>query len=65
MKTIKFIVTIVLLASIFVAFLVQLFASYLARGKNGVNESRKNKIKLIAFVYMAAATVAVIILALI
>ena len=65
MKTFKFVVSLILLSTIFVAFFVVLFASALSRNKDGVNEGRKNKIRLVAFAYIASAIAVVLLLMLI
>ena len=61
MKTFKFIVVIVLLITIFLALMMLVFASNIFK-KNDDNKYKNYKIKLIAFVYLCAASFAIAIL---
>ena len=61
MKTFKFVVVIILLISIFLALMTLIYVSNIFK-KNDDNKYKNYKIKLIAFVYICAASFAVAIL---
>lgn len=63
MKTAKFVIAMILLATIFLAFVVSISAGYFSyRKKADNNYQRKNKLRLFCYAYIVGASIITLIL---